>query len=413
MRKIDGSRSISSAMASRSASRKVITRGSGIDVLADGLRLRERRLLGELDRVGHLRLRLVVEPPELLRARDAERLDALAEDVDRVPLHPLLHLLLGAVLAGIGHRVAAEAIRLGLEEEWLARLARPLHGAARGVAHLEHVVAVDDLELHRVAARPDRDVGDGHGAVERRAHGVLVVLADEDDGQLPEPREREPLVERPHVRGTVAEEAERDVALLTVLARESHPGGDRHVAADDGPPAEEPLRRVEEVHRPAPSPARSGRTAVELGHGRPGVARASQVVGMLPVRRDDVVGRLRGRDGPDADRLLADVEVEKAADLPLRVGFRRGLLETAAERHAPIEVEQEAGIHKKRNLDYRGFTRTGKRRPQSSATRAGSASWLSSSPRAAARTGAKERRCTGEGPCSRMAAKWRRVAYPM
>src|SRR6266550_2501765 len=332
-------------MASRSASRKVITRGSGIDVLADGLRLRERRLLGELDRVGHLRLRLVVEPPELLRARDAERLDAVAEDVDRVPLHPLLHLL--------------------------------------------------------------------HGAVERRAHGVLVVLADEDDGQLPEPRQREPLVERPHVRGAVAEEAERDVAFLAVLAREGHPGGDRHVAADDGPPAEEPLGRVEDVHRPAPSPARSGRAAVELGHRRPGVARASQVVGMLAVRRDDVVGRLRARDGPDGDRLLADVEVEKAADLPLRVGFRRGLLETAAERHAPIEVEQEAGIHKKRHLDYRGFTRTGKRGVQSSATRAGSASWLSSSPRAAARTGAKERRCTGEGPCSRMAAKWWRVAYPM
>src|SRR2546430_8303178 len=154
MRKIDGSRSISSAMASRSASRKVITRGSGIDVLADGLRLRERRLLGELDRVGHLRLRLVVEPPELLRARDAERLDALAEDVDRVPLHPLLHLLLGAVLAGIGHRVAAEAVRLGLDEERLARLARPLLAAAPGGAALPDARGPCAPQLQPVAARP-------------------------------------------------------------------------------------------------------------------------------------------------------------------------------------------------------------------------------------------------------------------
>src|SRR5213080_4651854 len=49
-----------------------------------------------------------------------------------------------------------------------------------------------------------------------------------------------------------------------------------------------------------------------------------------PVRavgRDDVVRRLGRRDGAHRDRLLADVEVEEAAHLPLRVGLRRRFLE--------------------------------------------------------------------------------------
>src|SRR6058998_3123967 len=103
MRKIEESRSISSTMASRSASRNVMTRGSGIHVLADRLRRGERRLLGELDGVLDLRLDVVVERPELLGVGDAQGLDALPEDVDRVALHPLLHLLPAPVLGRVGH----------------------------------------------------------------------------------------------------------------------------------------------------------------------------------------------------------------------------------------------------------------------------------------------------------------------
>src|SRR6059058_1311161 len=94
---MDGSRSISSTIASRSASRKLMMRGSGIDVVLDRFGRGHRRLLGEADGVLDLRLGLVVDRPELLLGRDAEGADALGEDADRVPLHPLLHLLLGAV----------------------------------------------------------------------------------------------------------------------------------------------------------------------------------------------------------------------------------------------------------------------------------------------------------------------------
>src|SRR5437867_1696470 len=98
MRKMDSSRSISSTMAPRRASRKVMPRRSGIHVLEDGIGRRDRRLLRKLDGVLHLRLRLVVEGPELRLGRDAEGQDALPEDADRVALHPLCHLFLAAIL---------------------------------------------------------------------------------------------------------------------------------------------------------------------------------------------------------------------------------------------------------------------------------------------------------------------------
>src|SRR5262245_57363819 len=104
------SRSISSTIASRSASRSVITRGSDIDVLLHRLRRGRWRGLGERDRVLDRRLGLVVDLLQALLGRDAERLHALPQDVDGIALHPLLHLFLGAILGRVGHGVPAEAV---------------------------------------------------------------------------------------------------------------------------------------------------------------------------------------------------------------------------------------------------------------------------------------------------------------
>src|SRR5262249_60755448 len=136
MRKIEGSRSISSTIASRRASRKLSVRGSRIDVLLDGFGRGQWRFLGEADGVLHLRLRLVVETLQLLVGRDAERVDALREDGDRIALHPLLHLFLGAVLGRVGDRVAAEAVRLGLGEEREGLVAGAVDRMARRIPDL-------------------------------------------------------------------------------------------------------------------------------------------------------------------------------------------------------------------------------------------------------------------------------------
>src|SRR5206468_9937116 len=104
------------------------------------------------------------------------------------------------------------------------------------------------------------------------------------------------------------------------------------------PAAEEALGGGEEVHRAAAPAAAAGRAPVELGHRAARVTGAREVVRVLAIRRDDVVGRLRRRDGAHRDRLLPDVEVEEAAHLPLRVRIRRGLREAPGAADLPGAV---------------------------------------------------------------------------
>src|SRR4030095_4137263 len=107
---MDSSRSISSTMASRRASRNDRTRASDIDVIQDGLGRWRGARLSELDRVLHDGLRLAVELFQAVVGGDPEGLHALTEDLDGIALHPLLDLFLGAVLGRVGDGVAPKAV---------------------------------------------------------------------------------------------------------------------------------------------------------------------------------------------------------------------------------------------------------------------------------------------------------------
>jgi hypothetical protein len=50
---------------------------------------------------------------------------------------------------------------------------------------------------------------------------------------------------------------------------------------------------------------------------------------------------------PDGDRLLADVEVEKAADLLALIGAQRALLEAADAHHLPEQIELGFGVERR------------------------------------------------------------------
>ena len=79
--------------------------------------------------------------------------------------------------------------------------------------------------------------------------GVVVVLAQEHDGQLPELREVERLEDGPLLGGAVAEVDERDAVLAAVLRGEGGAGGQRDVAPDDPVAAEEVVLAARHVHR--------------------------------------------------------------------------------------------------------------------------------------------------------------------
>src|SRR5579884_4209561 len=100
----------------------------------------------------------------------------LLELADGVALPPLMNLLGRPVAAaGVGNRMAAVPVRVGLDEAWpvpaSGTLSRLLHGSLDG----KEVHAVDALRWDPVAVGLSPQVGDGRGASHRRAHAVLIV----------------------------------------------------------------------------------------------------------------------------------------------------------------------------------------------------------------------------------------------
>src|SRR5258708_10375461 len=93
--------------------------------------------------------------------------------------------------------MTAMAIREAFDERRPAARARLGDGIARGAVYDVRIVAVDHLVREPVARRTVGRGGVDRGdARNRRVLHVQVVLADEDDRQLPHPREIDRLVER-------------------------------------------------------------------------------------------------------------------------------------------------------------------------------------------------------------------------
>ncbi len=67
----------------------------------------------------------------------------------------------------------------------------------------------------------------------RGAHGVLVVLDDIDDRQLPQLGHVEGLVDLALVGGAVAEIGQADAVIAAILVGEGQAGAQRHLGADD------------------------------------------------------------------------------------------------------------------------------------------------------------------------------------
>jgi len=110
------------------------------------------------------------------------------------------------------------------------------------------------------------------------------------------------------------------------------------MGADDRVAAQEVRRLVEEVHRAALTVAEPVAAPEQLGHDPTRVGALRQTVAVLAVRRDRVVvGAQHGRRA-DGHRLLADIQVEEAADLAERVALRSLLLEATDQHHLRQEL---------------------------------------------------------------------------
>src|SRR2546428_4026524 len=209
-----GSRRISSASASRTASPYVssLTATSGVDILVHLARLGVRRRQRELHAAVDLGLHVGQDALQGAGVGEPLRREAPGQGLERIALrHPLPLFFPRAVLAvDVADVVAVVPVGLALDEgrplATARALAEPTH---RRVAGLD-VLAVDALGVDAEGPGARQDVA-GDGLAARRVLAVEVVLADVDDGQLPERGHVHRLVEHALAQRAVAEEAHGDL----------------------------------------------------------------------------------------------------------------------------------------------------------------------------------------------------------
>src|SRR5215204_597513 len=165
IRTTQGSRRISSAIASLIASPKVSSRVavavSGIDVLVHLAGIRIRRVHGELHRRVHVHDQVFLNLVERRAIGDAVVHQPLAVQRDRIALRdPLLLLGLRPVVGAgdVADVMAVIAVGLELQERWTLALARPLDELRRDTVDVAHVLAVNGVRGHAERLRTGDDV---------------------------------------------------------------------------------------------------------------------------------------------------------------------------------------------------------------------------------------------------------------
>ena len=275
-----------------------------------------------------------------IRSRSASS-SCRARPRDRVADAPLLDLLVGAVAElhrPLGGVVAEEAVGPALEERRAPARAGARDRARGRLEHRVDVHAVDPLGRHAVGGGAVDERAGGR-ALLRQRDGVAVVLADEDERQLPERGEVHRLVQHALVGAAVAEERHGDPAGA-VDARSSTPRRPRTAR---------PRRRCRSRRRcraqrsamciePPRAAVEPVDAAEQLRHHPPHVrALGDQVAVPAMGRRDHVVGTQRRAD-TRRDRLLPDVLVRHAGDLVRVHELDHPLLEAADQEHRAVEL---------------------------------------------------------------------------
>ena len=228
---------------------------------------------------------------------------------------------------------------------------RSAPGADRGQGLLccrvdgQNIHPVELVSGNMVGGGPAIDIRDRRVAADLRSDLVEVVLADEEDRQIPEGRHVQGLVEGPLVDGAVSEKTDHRF-------RESSAGDgigqpDRHgegLAHDPVAPHEPPLP-IEEVHGAPHALADSGGLSEKLRHDPVRGDPPDQGVDVLPIGGDEIVSRLRRPDDPRGDGLFARVEMEKTPDPSPGIFHGGPLLEGAGEDHVFKQSPEEGSVH--------------------------------------------------------------------
>src|SRR5690606_29647521 len=129
--------------------------------------------------------------------------------------------------------MAAEAVGFKFEDGGKGLLLGASDCLGGFLANQVKVVSVGYIVVHIVTESPLGQGISGGGARLAGAHGVVIILDDIDDRELPESGQVECFVKRALVDGSVAEIAEAAGLLIEIFKGEGDPGAEGSLSSDD------------------------------------------------------------------------------------------------------------------------------------------------------------------------------------
>ncbi len=146
-------------------------------------------------------------------------------------------------------------------------------------------------------------------------------------------------MEHPLVGGAVPEEGDGHVVPPELLVPEGGAGADGDPPADDAVGADDAKAEVDDVHRPALTPAVAVDAAKQLRHHPVHLRTLGDQMAVPAVRRRDAVVRTQRRAHAGRDGLLADVEMHEPGKLTALEQRRELLLEAADPQHRAMHLQ--------------------------------------------------------------------------
>ena len=208
------------------------------------------------------------------------------------------------------------AIGSAFEQGRPSSAAGAAHGFARGLVNGQHVVAVEVDAGDSVARATISHAGVAGSVCEGHLGRILVVFADEENGQLPDSRHVEPFVKSSVVDGSVAEKC--DGHVIALQQRETISGARclEDAGPDDSAGAHHADIGGEEMHAAAAPLRATCGSAEELGKQAAGRETLGEGMAVTAVGAEDDVFLLEVCADADGDGLLPDIRVARAVDEP-------------------------------------------------------------------------------------------------
>src|SRR5262249_24701247 len=223
-------------------------------------------------------------------------------------------LLRGSVCDLVALEVAKVAPGPGLYQGWSFPPPGPSDGLAGGLVDGDHVVAINCDARDVVGGGAVCDARRRAVVADRRGFSELVVLTDDEHGQLPDCGQVHRLVCRALLGRTVTEAAIGNRAGAEALARQARPGRQRRPAAHDAVGAEHAAGDVSDVHGAILALAAAAAAPEQLSHHLARRDPFSDAMAVAPVRRGDVVTVVQVGAHSHGDRLLPRLAMDEAGD---------------------------------------------------------------------------------------------------